>query len=41
VRAGVLYTHAPVLFDLDPETLRLHKNALQPAQQSLPLPAIE
>ncbi len=41
VRAGVLYTHAPVLFDLAPETLALHKNALQTAQQSLPLPDIE
>ncbi|MFM7379466.1 MAG: double-strand break repair helicase AddA [Erythrobacter sp.] len=41
VRAGVLYTHTPVLFDLDPATLRDHKNALSPVQQSLPLPAIE
>ncbi len=38
VRAGVLYTQAPVLFDLAPETLEHHKNALQDAQQSyLPL----
>jgi ATP-dependent helicase/nuclease subunit A len=38
VRAGVLYTHAPILFDLAPDTLKLHKNALQDAQQSyLPL----
>jgi ATP-dependent helicase/nuclease subunit A len=35
VRAGVLYTHAPVLFDLPPATLAAHKNALQTAQQSL------
>ncbi len=35
VRAGVLYTHAPVLFDLLPATLAAHKNALQAAQQSL------
>ncbi|PLK23747.1 double-strand break repair helicase AddA [Porphyrobacter sp. TH134] len=35
VRAGVLYTHAPVLFDLPPEALGAHKNALQTAQQSL------
>ena len=41
VRAGVLYTHAPVLFDLASQDLRLHKNALQAAQQSLPLPDIE
>ncbi|QDH35161.1 double-strand break repair helicase AddA [Porphyrobacter sp. YT40] len=41
VRAGVLYTHAPVLFDLDPATLAAHKLALQTAQQSLPLPDIE
>ena len=41
VRAGVLYTHAPVLFDLPPATLALHKNALQAPQQSLPLPDIE
>ncbi|WP_086735686.1 double-strand break repair helicase AddA [Erythrobacter colymbi] len=41
VRAGVLYTHAPVLFDLAPETLGLHKNALQAPQQSLSLPDIE
>ncbi len=41
VRAGVLYTHAPALFDLAPETLSRHKNALQTAQQTLPLPDIE
>lgn len=41
IRAGVLYTHAPVLFDLDPAALALHKAALQTAQQSLPLPDIE
>ena len=41
VRAGVLYTHAPVLFDLSPETLAAHKNALQAAQQSYSLPDIE
>jgi ATP-dependent helicase/nuclease subunit A len=35
VRAGVLYTHAPMLFDLPPATLAAHKNALQTAQQSL------
>jgi ATP-dependent helicase/nuclease subunit A len=35
VRAGVLYTHAPALFELAPESLRPHKNALQAAQQSL------
>ncbi len=40
VRAGVLYTHAPALFELAPQALRLHKNALQDAQQSLPLPDI-
>jgi len=41
VRAGVLYTHAPVLFELAPEVLATHKHALQTAQQSLPLPDIE
>ena len=41
VRAGVLYTHAPVLFELASETLELHKKALQTAQQSLLLPDIE
>ncbi len=41
VRAGVLYTHAPVLFALDPQELAAHKQALQSAQQSLPLPDIE
>lgn len=41
VRAGVLYTHAPVLFDLPPETLAAHKNALQAAQQSYLPPDIE
>lgn len=41
VRAGVLYTHAPVLYDLAPEILAAHKSGLQAAQQSyLPL-AIE
>ncbi len=41
VRAGVLYTHAPVLFDLPPEVLAVHKAALQTPQQSLSLPDIE
>ena len=41
VRAGVLYTHAPALFDLSPDLLRLHKNALQMAQQSFLPPDIE
>ena len=41
VRAGVLYTHAPVLFELEPEVLASHKQALQSAQQSLSLPDIE
>jgi ATP-dependent helicase/nuclease subunit A len=41
VRAGVLYTQAPVLFDLPPETLAPHKNALQAPQQSLPPSDIE
>lgn len=41
VRAGVLYTHAPVLFELASETLELHKKALQAAQQTLLLPDIE
>ncbi len=38
VRAGVLYTHSPVLFDLSPALLAPYKHALQDAQQSyLPL----
>ena len=38
VRAGVLYTHAPALFDLAPERLAPHKSGLDAAQQSyLPL----
>lgn len=41
VRAGVLYTHTPVLYDLSPETLALHKKLLQVPQQSLSLPDIE
>lgn len=41
VRAGVLYTHAPALFDLPPETLIPHKHALQGAQQSYLPPDIE
>jgi ATP-dependent helicase/nuclease subunit A len=41
VRAGVLYTHTPALFDLAPDVLAAHKSGLQTAQQSyLPL-AIE
>jgi ATP-dependent helicase/nuclease subunit A len=41
VRAGVLYTHAPVLFELASDGLAAHKNALQSTQQSLPVPDIE
>ncbi len=41
VRAGVLYTHAPMLFDLEPETLDHHKSGLQAAQQSYVPLAIE
>ena len=41
VRAGVLYTHAPALFELVPEALRHHKIALQGPQQSLLPPDIE
>jgi ATP-dependent helicase/nuclease subunit A len=41
VRAGLLYTHAPVLFELTPQVLGLHKNALQAPQQSLLPPDIE
>jgi ATP-dependent helicase/nuclease subunit A len=41
VRAGVLYTHAPVLFDLPQAALDPHKIALQAPQQSLSLPDIE
>ena len=41
VRAGVLYTHAPVLFDLAPELLAPHKSGLGTAQQSYVPLAIE
>lgn len=41
VRAGLLYTHAPALFELAPADLAPHKNALQAAQQSLSPPDIE
>lgn len=41
VRAGVLYTHAPLLLDLDRSVLDLHKNGLQAPQQSLLPPDIE
>ncbi|TAD77955.1 MAG: double-strand break repair helicase AddA [Sphingomonadales bacterium] len=41
VRAVVLYTHVPALFDLAPEVLAAHKQALQVPQQSLSLPDIE
>lgn len=41
VRALVLYTHAPQMFDLAPDLLAAHKNALQVPQQSLLLPDIE
>jgi ATP-dependent helicase/nuclease subunit A len=41
VRAGLLYTHAPILIELAPELLAQHKNALQTAQQSYALPDIE
>ncbi|MFN3863391.1 MAG: double-strand break repair helicase AddA [Erythrobacter sp.] len=40
VRAGVLYTHAPVLFELDPQVLSEQKHALQSPQQTLALPDI-
>jgi ATP-dependent helicase/nuclease subunit A len=41
VRAGLLYTHAPALFELAPDTLAAHKNALQAPQQSYLPPDIE
>jgi ATP-dependent helicase/nuclease subunit A len=41
VRAGLLYTHAPALFDLPGETLAPHKHALQSPQQTLSPPDIE
>lgn len=41
VRAGVLYTHAPVLFELVPATLAAHKHTLQAPQQSFLPPDIE
>lgn len=41
VRAGLLYTHAPQLFELPDAMLDAHKNALGDAQESYPLPDIE
>jgi ATP-dependent helicase/nuclease subunit A len=41
VRAGVLYTHTPALFELGPEAIAGHKHALQDAQQSFLPPDIE
>ncbi|MDP5103439.1 MAG: double-strand break repair helicase AddA [Erythrobacter sp.] len=41
VRAGVLYTHAPVLFDLDPEALARYKPELETPQQTYVPIAIE
>jgi len=41
VRAGLLYTHAPALFELAPDTLAAHKIALQAPQQSYLPPDIE
>ena len=41
VQAGVLYTHAPALFVLDPETIAAHKQGLDTAQQSYLPPDIE
>jgi ATP-dependent helicase/nuclease subunit A len=40
VRAGVLYTHAPVLFELSAADLLPHRKALHAAQQGLSLPDI-
>lgn len=41
VRAGVLYTHVPLLLDLPKPLLDPHKTALQAPQQSLPRGDIE
>lgn len=41
VRAGVLYTHAPALFDIAPEMLAHHKAGLDTAQQTYVPLAIE
>lgn len=41
VRAGVLYTHLPLLLTLPSEALTPHKSALQAPQQSYPLADIE
>ena len=41
VRASLVYTHAPALFELAPDTLAAHKNALQAPQQSYLPPDIE
>jgi ATP-dependent helicase/nuclease subunit A len=40
VRAGVLYTHTPVLFELSAADLLPHRKALHAAQQGLSLPEI-
>ncbi len=41
VRAGVLYTHVPLLLTLPSEALSPHKSALKAPQQSYPLADIE
>lgn len=41
IRAGVLYTHTPQLFEIEPAVLELHKNALGSAQESFPPLGIE
>ncbi len=41
VRAGVLYTHAPQLFVLEPAVIALHKQSLEAPQQTYLPPDIE
>ncbi|KWV92787.1 ATP-dependent exonuclease [Erythrobacter sp. YT30] len=41
VRAGLLYTHAPQLFELSDALLEPHKNALGDTQESYPLTGVE
>lgn len=41
IEAGLLYTSAPRLITLPPELLARHKPGFPPAQENLPLPAVE
>ncbi|MEL7189778.1 MAG: double-strand break repair helicase AddA [Pseudomonadota bacterium] len=41
IRAGLLYTHAPCLFEIPAGVLAAHKNALGTTQESYPLAGVE